>query len=268
MGTITESDFAAAWRTFREVREARLRAPHGFLAATGLHWLDREQRRYDDVPGAWSVGPGGIVVELREDERLSVAGAPLRGRHVLGHVDELGLLAEFGNAVVEVAARSGRVFLRPRHPEAAGRLTYTSTPAFDPDESWVVTGTLHPYDAPRPVGLDTVVEGMESVLDAVGEIRFSVLGREQRLVAFEDGEGSGYLWVLFTDETSGVTTYAATRQLEVPPPAPDGTVVLDFNRALNMPCAYTAYATCPLPPLGNHVDVMVEAGEKTPPRVG
>ena len=70
--------------------------------------------------------------------------------------------------------------------------------------------------------------------------------------------------MLFTDETSGVTTDPANRSLTVAAPDPDGTVVVDFNRAVNLPCAYTEFATCPLPPAENHLPVAVEAGEKKP----
>jgi uncharacterized protein len=69
---------------------------------------------------------------------------------------------------------------------------------------------------------------------------------------------------IFTDATSGVTTYAANRSLQVPAPDSDGTVILDFNRATNLPCAYTEFATCPLPPAGNRLPVAVEAGEQIP----
>jgi uncharacterized protein len=101
------------------------------------------------------------------------------------------------------------------------------------------------------------------VYDAPGRIEFTLDGQELTLTAF-NGPTPGSLFVLFTDETSGVTTYAANRSLKVDPPAADDTVVLDFNRATNLPCAYTEFATCPLPPEGNHLPVAVEAGEKKP----
>jgi uncharacterized protein (DUF1684 family) len=69
--------------------------------------------------------------------------------------------------------------------------------------------------------------------------------------------------VLFTDATSGKTTYAANRSLTVTPES-DGSVVLDFNRAVNLPCAYTDLATCPLPPSENRLSVAIEAGEQIP----
>jgi uncharacterized protein (DUF1684 family) len=83
------------------------------------------------------------------------------------------------------------------------------------------------------------------------------------LTAF-DGRAPGSLLVLFTDATSGVTTYAANRALSIDPPDADGRVRVDFNRATNLPCAYTSLATCPLPPAENRLPVAVEAGEKIP----
>jgi uncharacterized protein (DUF1684 family) len=101
------------------------------------------------------------------------------------------------------------------------------------------------------------------VYDAPGRVEFELDGRPLALTAFP-GHGPGRLLVLFTDVTSGVTTYAANRALALDPPAADGTVVLDFNRAANLPCAYTDLATCPLPPVENRLPVAIEAGQKTP----
>jgi uncharacterized protein (DUF1684 family) len=84
-----------------------------------------------------------------------------------------------------------------------------------------------------------------------------------RLTAF-NGRGPGALMVLFTDKTSGVTTYAANRSLQIAAPGADGRVTIDFNRAANLPCAYTDLATCPLPPTENRLPVAVEAGERIP----
>ena len=96
-----------------------------------------------------------------------------------------------------------------------------------------------------------------------GEVEFEAGGQTLRLTAF-NGQTPGSLFILFTDTTSGVTTYPANRSLPVPAPDGDGRVTLDFNRAVNLPCAYTEFATCPLPPAGNRLPVAVEAGEKSP----
>ena len=107
-----------------------------------------------------------------------------------------------------------------------------------------------------------MVDGLEHVYDAPGQVEFTVDGRDLALTAFP-GHEPGSLTVLFTDATSGVTTYAANRTLQLPPPAADGTVVLDFNRAANLPCAYTDLATCPLPPAENRLPIAVEAGRRS-----
>ena len=108
-----------------------------------------------------------------------------------------------------------------------------------------------------------MLPGLTHVYIAVGLLRFGHNGAEHTLTAFNGKGGSG-LSVLFTDATSGVTTYPANRSLAVAPPAADGTVELDFNRAVNLPCAFTDYATCPLPPEGNNLPFAVEAGERLP----
>lgn len=126
-----------------------------------------------------------------------------------------------------------------------------------------MTGRYIPFDEPRATTVGAAVEGLEHVYDAPGRIEFDVEGRRLSLTAFP-GRCARALTVLFTDATSGVTTYAANRALAVEPPATDGTVVLDFNRATNLPCAYTDLATCPLPPAENRLPVAVEAGQKIP----
>jgi uncharacterized protein (DUF1684 family) len=72
------------------------------------------------------------------------------------------------------------------------------------------------------------------------------------------------LWLVFADATTGTTTYGAGRQLYAPPPSPDGSVVLDFNRTTNLPCAYTDFTTCPVPLPQNRMQVAIEAGEQIP----
>lgn len=132
-----------------------------------------------------------------------------------------------------------------------------------PNPRWRVQARFVAYDTPRPTEVGAAVDGLTHVYDAPGELEFTLAGEQFRLVAFP-GHGDGDLLVLFTDATSGITTYAANRSLSAPAPDADGWTVLDFNRAVNLPCAYTDFATCPLPPEGNRLPIGVEAGEKTP----
>lgn len=257
-------EFAAEWQAWHHRHEERRADPHGFLAITSLNWLTGEPQRAGDAPGEWSTGPDGVVVTLAEGEELVVDGSPVRGRYGFGVLPERGSInAAWGDAVIEVARRGGNDIIRPRHPDGPVRAAYHGTPAYPPHPRWAVTGRYVPFAQPRPTTVGSVVDGLEHVYDAPGRVEFTLDGRDLALTAFP-GHAPGSLMILFTDATSGVTTYAANRSLQLPPPAADGTVLLDFNRAVNLPCAYTALATCPLPPPENRLPVAIEAGEKTP----
>ncbi|MFJ3422506.1 DUF1684 domain-containing protein [Streptomyces sp. NPDC086082] len=257
-------EFTQDWLEWYRGQEERLAAPHGFLAITGLHWLDERPQRFPDAPGAWWTDADGVAVALDEGEELVVAGETVRGEHHFGVLPERGGVdAVWGDAVIEVAKRGGNDIVRPRHPDAPLRTAFAGTPAYAPDPRWVVQGRYTAFDAPRPTTVGAAVEGLEHVYDAPGRVEFELDGQSLALTAFP-GRGPGGLMVLFTDATSGVTTYAANRSLTLPAPDADGTVVLDFNRATNLPCAYTDLATCPLPPAENRLPVAVEAGQKIP----
>ncbi|MHB9855872.1 DUF1684 domain-containing protein [Streptomyces krungchingensis] len=256
--------FTEDWLHWYRTQEERLADPHGFLAITGLYWLDDRPQRFPDAPGTWRTGSDGVTVALDEGEELVVGGTPVRGEHHFGELPERGGVdAVWGKAVIEVAERGGNDIVRPRHPDAPLRTAFAGTPAYAPDPRWALTGRYVAFDEPLPTRVGGAVEGLEHVYDAPGRIEFELDGRSLSLTAFP-GHAPGSLSVLFTDATSGVTTYAANRVLGVGPPAADGTVVLDFNRAANLPCAYTDLATCPLPPAENRLPVPIEAGLKIP----
>ncbi|MFG2646035.1 DUF1684 domain-containing protein [Streptomyces sp. NPDC048370] len=263
-GSPDPARFAAEWEEWHRDKDARLASEHGFLAVTGLYWLSDEPQSFPGAPGTWSTGPEGVTVDLDEGTELVVDGTVVRGRHLFGVIPERGgVNAVWKDTVIEVAKRGGHDVVRPRHPGHPLRVDFTGTPAYVPDPRWVVTGRYEAFDESRPTTVGASVEGLRHVYDAPGRVVFRLDGQELSLTAF-NGNTPGSLTVLFTDETSGVTTYAANRQLGVDAPGPDGVVVLDFNRATNLPCAYTDFATCPLPPAENRLPVAVEAGERIP----
>jgi hypothetical protein len=263
----TEQDvqaFSEQWQEWHRQHQARLADAHGFLAITSLHWLSDQPQRFPDAPGAWTTDADGVRVVLDEGDELIIDGVPARGEHRFGIIAEReGVSAAWNEAVIEVAKRGGHDIVRPRHPDTSLRAGFRGTPAYSPHPRWVVTGRYLAFERPRPTTVGAAVEGLKHVYEAPGQIEFELDGQPLTLTAFP-GYGPGSLSLLFTDATSGVTTYAANRYLAVEPPAPDGTVALDFNRAANLPCAYTDLATCPLPPAENRLPVAIEAGEQIP----
>jgi uncharacterized protein len=261
---IDQTIFSREWSEWHQAHERRLGDPHGFLAVTGLHWLNGEPVRFDDAPGEWSTSEGGVRVVLADSESLEIDGETVRGEYNFGPIEERGsLTARFDNAVVEVAKRGGHDILRPRHPEHDLVRNFIGTPTFEPDLRWVVSGQFVAFDSPRAVTVGAAVEGLQHVYDSPGQIEFELQGSNYRLTVFGGSTPDSFV-ILFNDATSGVTTYGANRALAVEAPDEEGRVTLDFNRATNLPCAYTDFATCPLPPTENRLPIAIEAGEKIP----
>lgn len=253
--TITENDAAAtfegAWHEWHSDRERYYGDPLGWVSITGLYWLGEGFETIADLPGRWRAGGAAVYIEgIEGTERLKpVEGAP-------------GLFVEAGDRRIEVIRRTGSVALRVHDPKSPHLQRYNGIPAYAPSGDWQVAGKFTPFDQPKAVTTGAVVAGLEHHHDAVGIIEFELAGAAQQLIAF--GRPDGALHILFTDATSGVTTYPGARGLSVPTPDADGTVALDFNRAANLPCSFTDYATCPVAPAENRLAIAVEAGEKNP----
>jgi uncharacterized protein (DUF1684 family) len=102
---------------------------------------------------------------------------------------------------------------------------------------------------------------MESGETSPGAVVFEVDGQTYRLDAITE-KGEAKFFMIIADQTSGKATYPAGRYLYVDPPDPSGRMVIDFNKAYSPPCAFTKFATCPLPPRQNRLPFPIAAGEK------
>jgi uncharacterized protein len=246
-----ETTFDAAWNQWHTERERYFGDPLGWVSLTGLYWLTDEFQVVADLPGRWRADADAAYAEgIEGTERLQpTEGAP-------------GLLVEAGDRRIEVIRRTGSVALRVHDPKSPHLKAYNGIPTYAPSERWRVSGTFTSYEHDRTVTTGAVVEGLEHHHNAVGVIDFELAGAASQLVAF--GGPSTGLRVMFTDATSGVTTYPGVRSISIDAPDADGKVTLDFNRASNLPCAFTDYATCPVAPAENRLRVAVEAGEKNP----
>jgi uncharacterized protein (DUF1684 family) len=186
---IEQTAYDQQWSAWRRQHEKRLADPHGFLAITGLHWLDAEARRFDDAPGAWSTGVEGVTVVLADDEELVVDGVTVRGTHHFGVLPERGgVNAAFGDAVVEVAKRGGFHIVRPRHPEHPLRAGFAGVPTYPPSPAWVLGGRYVPFEEPRDVTVGAAVEGLQHVYESPGRVEFEHAGEQLSLTTFNGRE--------------------------------------------------------------------------------
>ena len=105
----------------------------------------------------------------------------------------------------------------------------------------------------------TPVEGYTEEYQCPGTLNFKLNGKKLELYPFTSGNG---YFLVIADETTGLDTYGAGRFMYASPDS-TGRIILDFNRAYNPPCAFSPFATCPMPPKENFLLVAIEAGEKS-----
>jgi uncharacterized protein len=156
-----------------------------------------------------------------------------------------------------VIRRGDRTGIRVKDNDSPERKRFAGLSWYSVDPAWRIRAKFTAWDAPHTIAFTNTI-GQKENEPSPGYVTFTKGGREYRLEpTLEDGT----LFFVFRDRTSGKTTYGASRFLYAEA-AKDGIVYLDFNRAENPPCAFTAYATCPLPPAQNRLDLAVEAGEQ------
>lgn len=254
--------FAAAHTSWHEQVEAQRTAPHGPLSVTAIHWLNESPATLPDLPGTWSAtDDGAVTVQFSPEDEVTRNGAALSGTVTLGPLTGIDAeLLEWGDSRIQVTARGGRIAVRPQHPNSPDRVNYGGTATFPAHPSWVLTGRFEP--APRDsVKVDSFVPHAQQHYDSPGRALFTVDGQDLSLTLFGDTDAVE-LRALFADRTGEDLTYPAVRFVPV---TRDGdTVIIDFNRATNPPCAYSASATCPFPPPENRLPVRIEAGELRP----
>lgn len=272
----TKESYRAEIAAWRAERETRLRSETGWLSLAGLFWLEEGPNTFGSAAGNDITLPLGSAparagaIELRNG-RVTLrmepgATATIAGRNVDApaelRTDASGApdVIALGRLSMLVIDRSGKLALRVRDPQSPVRLGFKGLQWYPVDESWRVTGRFVPHTRPRTLSLADVT-GQVQHMTAPGYVVFTHRGRELKLEPVLERPDSKELFFIFRDQTSGRETYGAGRYLYAPLPR-EGTVVIDFNKAYSPPCAFTNYATCPLPPRQNRLAVRVEAGEK------
>ncbi|MGO4678440.1 DUF1684 domain-containing protein [Microbacterium sp. 2MCAF23] len=251
--------FAQDWQHWHDDLDERRRDPHGPLAYTGLHWLSARPQRVPRVPGSFRAIRGSVLLSLDPDERARYSGVDLTGE---ARIDpgENGTL-EFAGGTAEFARLGGHAVLRSRLQPSPFLESFGGTPAFRPNEAWVIPAVFHAD--PRAYEVDAAVGDFLHLLQSPGTLRLTIGGRGHELAVFESVSGNG--WRLpFTDATSGRETTVWGRDVVVDPVLDGETAMIDFTRSSNLPCAYSDMTTCALAPRSNRIRTRITAGEKTP----
>lgn len=248
---------------FRQRRDARYRSAEGWLTFVDRIPLEVGENR---LPiGTLMVAADGQV-QLRAAAGVIRAGQPVGGE-VPVQVEDRGVAAdrfELAGRRYEVTARGagGGLNVRVRDPAAPARLDFRGIPAFPFDPAWRIAARCELIDPPV---MDAVprTDGSDAEAPWVAVARFEVGGEAQSVRLYADESASRW-FMPFSDPTNGDETYGAGRLLDPEIPRPGEPVVLDFNLAYNLPCAFNALVACPLPSRHNRLTVPVRAGERSP----
>jgi uncharacterized protein (DUF1684 family) len=275
-----------AWQTelesWRAQRATSLQAPEGWLSLIGLAWLqegdnpfgaDADNRVQVEAKIPAHVGvmhlekgtvrllppPGGFPKDFQVD------GHPAKEQDLVADDGQQPSKLTVGTITIIVINRDGRFALRIKDPKAATRTGFHGLHWYAPNSAYRVTARWIPYTPPKMLDIPTVL-GTTTHLPAPGAAEFTIDGQTVRLEPVLEDSKSTDLFFIMRDATSKTKTYGAGRFLYTSLPdhgvAQPGELVLDFNRLINPPCAFTPYATCPLPPQQNRLTVAIPAGEQ------
>jgi uncharacterized protein (DUF1684 family) len=272
--TQAQTDYVKEVEKWRNDREANLKKETGWLTVAGLFWLKE---------GINTVGAGAkFDVRLTDNFKQGKFGeiefkdgkavlkvekgvdAQIDGKSVSGTIDlvsdDNGKPTEIrtGTQTFFLIRREDRFGIRLKDSNSEARRNFKGLHWFPIDESYRITARLEAFAEPKEVMVPNVLGG-NFKMKSPGLLKFTLKGKEYSLEPVDEGDGT--LFIIFSDGSSRNETYKSGRFLYADKPV-NGETLLDFNKAENPPCAFTAFATCPLPPPQNKLDVEIKAGEK------
>jgi uncharacterized protein (DUF1684 family) len=269
------ANYLTELENWRAERDAAIRAENSWLALAGLCWLDEGDNLLGASPhadvqlppgsapaslGTLTLQGGRVSLRVSDGQAVSVDGAPVQSADLRLDVSGNPSRVTVGSLVMIAIQRGARYAMRVWDNSRPERQAFPPRQWYPPDAAYRVTARIVLYDPPKPIIVpDILGSADESGADA--RLEFALGGTDCALDMFALDDGRFYM--LFKDATSGQATYPTGRYIYTEPRQGD-TVLLDFNRAYNPPCAFTAYATCPIAPRENHLPIAVPAGELYP----
>ncbi len=269
------AEYRAAIATWRAERLDSLTGPDGWLSLVGLIWLEPGEQSFGRGPqadlrldnanlpavaGVFSVADGTASFSAAPGVQVLHEGRPVTTLALAADTSGDPTRLSIGTLTFYLIEREGRLGIRAKDSAAPARTDFRGLDYFPVDPVWRVVAELVPYEPAKSIPILNVL-GMQAEMTSPGALVFELEGEEYRLDPVLE-EGSTDWFVMLHDETAGRETYGAGRYLYVTPPR-DGHTVIDFNKAYNPPCAFSTFATCPLPPQQNRLPLRITAGEKT-----
>jgi uncharacterized protein (DUF1684 family) len=269
-----DADYDRQIEDWRKAREQRLRSDEGWLTVAGLFWLHDGDNPFGSDPKATVVLPAHssppragvfrvqgkkVTVVVAPGVKVTFGGQPVTEKELRSDVPGPYDVLSLGDTRFFAIERGGKMAIRLRDLQNPARRAFAGTRWFPIRKEYRVVGRFVPHPTPKQISVPNIL-GMTEAMESPGVVVFKLQGQELRLEPVYETPERNELFFIFRDRTAGHETYGAGRFVYAENPR-NGEVVLDFNKAYTPPCAFTRFATCPLPPKSNHLPVRVEAGE-------
>jgi uncharacterized protein (DUF1684 family) len=275
-----ESVYKQELEKWQSGRLASLTKEDGWLTLVGLFWLKEGENKFGSAPtnavvlpkakspliaGSLWLENGRVRLVTRQGVEIAAdsqtGNTPVNTLELRDDNDDSGpTVLKLGTLLINVVKRGEHVGIRVKDSASPMRLQFKGLEYYPIDPKWRIEARFERYQPPKTIPITNVLS-MTDDEASPGALAFEVSGQTYRIdPILEKGETD--LFVMIADGTTGTETYGAGRYLYVSPPDAAGKVVIDFNKAYSPPCAFTNYATCPLPPRQNHLPFRIEAGEK------
>lgn len=260
----------------KEARIKSMKSAFGWATVVGFHWLnfgvnsigsDAEndivvEKSFTSKIGQIEVKNEGLLIfKSEENVLISENGKPVNEKNMDSDAAGQPTILWHNSLNMFVLKRGERFALRLRDTLAKSRLDFESIPTFQFDQDFIFEAEVLKTASDNFIKVMNVV-GVESEFKIEAKLKFNYKRRTYQLLAFDGGRQSYF--IVFNDLTSGIETYGGGRFLYVKREEENSnSVILNFNESINPPCAFTDFATCPIPPLDNFLNINVKAGEKS-----
>lgn len=259
-------------KDWQQARIESLKKENGWLNLVGLYWLKKGENTFGTNPGNDIVFPKGkapgkigrfilkdstVTVKINHGVEVTSNDRPVREMKLSNDLSGDPTQLSVGFLKWFIIKRGDKYGVRLRNLDAELVNSFEGIETFPVNEDWKLTAKFEQYNPSKVISIPTILGTIEED-KSPGALVFEKNGKQYKLDAVKEGN---QFFIIFADGTSGEETYGAGRFLYTSLPDSTGSVILDFNKAYNPPCAFTPYATCPLPPKQNYLKLMVTAGE-------
>jgi len=268
-----DEEYARELETWNKARVAYLKSDTGWLNLAGLFWLQPGHNsigstdtshvliKGSEIPGhagtLW-LADGKVTLLDHGSKMFKANGQPIQEKVIFPSGEGKPTTVDIGHYRFHIIRRDTKLGVRLRDLQHPALQSFNGAERYPADTQYRVMATLIPAGPYKTIPVTNVL-GQTTQQPSPGTLIFTLKGKQYALQTLLE---EGKLFIVFGDETNADETYGAGRFLYADQPDSSGRVLLDFNKAFNPPCAFTPFATCPLPPKGNQMPLAIRAGEK------